>query len=1526
MEQLNLFTKGLKNTMDPTLFDNESWTFPTMNIRVINKEMQGFIVTYYNGATNDDTFFGEEFQLSEGFFIVGACQLNGIAYIFSWDGSSNGEVGCFPSPNINGTGTAEDFAGYTNNIVRKYSPLLNFSTNSSNRFRTPLFNFNGNIINCFAREIYDGSVNLFFVDNFNVDRVINSGFDKEGFTTGKKYTEDNFYSTIPLDMVSPNSMPIITDIAIEQGGDLKYGNYFVFIRYSTEDFNKTKFLTQSRAIQVYNGDDTASGAQGGFFDKQSNKKIVLTLSNLDVTYKYYELGVVRYYSDGNNPVQHETFLYDRYFDITNTIAEITYNDKITPLTDGELLTVTPKDVVSKAIIQNENIAFKANITEKNKHDDRLAEFAKRVLLFTKTEFTEDKKIEQVDISDTNYNTTNLSELMEHKDYELTYDGASYFGGEIYAFGLVFGFDDGQETDVYPVRGINNVYGTIVNDTYYTDIDINPVLNSVKGENYNGIYRFPMRNVAGYNIYEDDNICHLKIDFYFQKAIEYIRDNDNGWWDTIKYIRFVRTERRKLLLFQSLSMGLAYSNKLAVGHNTSECSYPLLSPSIPSAALVYPPWHSDALYYKPNRFAYGENWDGFWGMSSVRETSPDTLNKQLHIPLYRGYVPRISKFEDYTKNYVERMGLIYGKYALYSPDVFLCGNKFDDSKITYLYPIAKTILFDGKNIDDVWHHKSLKPFYPIVIGGHGYTFPRFTHASVNKKYHQTDYNKQEVSCKFVGNVDNNTSDNSILLSGNELINDANDYSSPSGHLFFYNDDDNYGSNRALRVMPYIAAIVKNKQLGDEEGFNHMNLNIVNAYSSDPFDVTGDSFTNFYNIDAEKYKEIGTTTPFSIVREDDYYSLSFTNENWTKSLGGGDCFVQRTYFKQMSQKCSSIHLNPGGDTDYELGCEYMNDTALDNPDDGFFRNLYNFGLIISIITENSVNTAMRNDDITTSKTYFPKNKDDVCWAIKPHTNQYIESFFMNHGYNQILTGREWVLYNRLAPYNVTKRPTRIRHSATYTPGSFYDGYRTWNVDAFKDYDINEGEINALATSNGILISIQRNTANQHYTNQKQQKAEINTGEMIVGIGPILAQDVRKLDFGTIHQNSVITTPQAIYGVDFLKRCIWRISLQSTQSGGAVLAQENISLSKEVNTWLDELLDTYYTKTDITRVLTDLPHQNIGIVSGYDALYNEVYFTFLTNDTTGDCDTYVISRLADFVWDDKTLYTEFQICSYNGMFYYSSNSDTNQEPGVSNAWISFKQSDLTLIEQGSEINVGQFVYDSCIEGSFGYISNQHCIYDPTGTVITELPIIGSLSELSVTVRKEVVNRLQIKCACDNSKTIVFNEKTQQFMSMSDVKSHLYFNIMTDTYSSSPTGLYNNTNVYRHNQGSLLNIYQKQRTACISFVINGLSQQENTKVFNKIFQSIFINSGETPFYKVEYITDKQQSEIGFITGQYWSDPEYLENKWQLPIIIADSGNGEYPQDSSLSGHYMIVTLYYNSQNYSYIKDILSNFNITFA
>ena len=51
MDNINIFTKGLVSDLDVEKRTGEYWDFPTLNIRILNHEGQGFIVTYDKGNT-----------------------------------------------------------------------------------------------------------------------------------------------------------------------------------------------------------------------------------------------------------------------------------------------------------------------------------------------------------------------------------------------------------------------------------------------------------------------------------------------------------------------------------------------------------------------------------------------------------------------------------------------------------------------------------------------------------------------------------------------------------------------------------------------------------------------------------------------------------------------------------------------------------------------------------------------------------------------------------------------------------------------------------------------------------------------------------------------------------------------------------------------------------------------------------------------------------------------------------------------------------------------------------------------------------------------------------------------------------------------------------------------------------------------------------------------------------------------------------------------------------------------------------
>ena len=144
----HVFHKGLKDSIDISKLSNDTWTFPTHNIRIYNKNGQGYIVTPIKGNTvNSGTSaspvvggvdsYGAVMKTQDNYVIISAKEFNGIIYIISArnDGRGEGEIGVYPAPlslldpTVTGSG---GFSGYpiatsTYTYGRYYAPLGNFN-------------------------------------------------------------------------------------------------------------------------------------------------------------------------------------------------------------------------------------------------------------------------------------------------------------------------------------------------------------------------------------------------------------------------------------------------------------------------------------------------------------------------------------------------------------------------------------------------------------------------------------------------------------------------------------------------------------------------------------------------------------------------------------------------------------------------------------------------------------------------------------------------------------------------------------------------------------------------------------------------------------------------------------------------------------------------------------------------------------------------------------------------------------------------------------------------------------------------------------------------------------------------------------------------------------------------------------------------------------------------------------------------------------------------------------------------------
>ena len=1538
MEAINLFLKGLKNTLDYLMFDGQSWTFPTDYIRVLNIDRHGYAATFVQGNTNPLTFNGEEYSLPTGFKFVGQTVCENVCYVFSTKivgGVKTGQIGCFPSPEVTGNGTSVSkiFTGW--GTVRTYKPLCNLSFGGiATDMTTSEFNFDGTILSVESNVTYDSSVNLIFVDGVNPDRIINTGFNTfTGVSTGTVFTEDQFANKILL-LPQSNSGTNIALSTITNNGNLKYGNYIVMLRYLTIDFNKTSFIAETRAIQIYEGTDVGATTQGGDFAKNSDKQINLYVTNLDTNYPYYELVYIRYYSDVLSPIQYEIQQVNNYFLISNAYPVINDCNNVIPITLGEILSGNTGEITSKAILQLENRLWRANLTSAKIYDQRLIEFAKRVLPFT--------KVTEIDaIYDVNAPASYDNADEQYKDYNKTYGKKGYFGGEIYCFTIKYKFKNGLESDAYPIRGISNFNALTALISDYTDIGTTVLPSytlSHPTENFNGIYQFPSRNIdpsintSGtidtYYLYQNNMVRVLGLILEFSKAIAYLNAHtaDKNWFnDNVQSVVICRAERKKMLEYQGLSMSLA-SNQQGVSTISWDCSYVISADRKNNNT-----WHisspESANYYPGEYFPYDEtdiNQDesNFWGLgTSLTITSKVNSIDECLMPIYRGYVPMAMNFKS-GSNYrsvcfLDRCKLVNDYYGIYCPDIIFNNNQFSNN-ITHVQSVGRTLDTDL----DYWSQHNA---YNYV-----YVRPEYDMDVVYGSYINTYEDPLLCKTRMIGEklpVSPTSTNTPFELKKCINIAEGDDQeTNTSRFIGIHADDDNTEDifNRSIYVLPYLALKKTDDTLDN-------NLSIVNLYSQNPLSLSSEDFKTFYNINAIEFYEI--TDRFII----DTSLVSPT----IKYVYSGDCFVQRVFIKQQWWVSSGVILG-GNDgsvgSSYDLSYPSRNPNAASHPYTSDQIN-YGHGKILSFITENTCNVAMRYDNIANSNSYYPLNYTDTYWSVKPSDKGYMESFLLNNGYNVSLGLKSCYAINFNQPFFTLRYPTRIRYSAINTIGSFIDGYRIWDVDAYRDFELADGEIISLATLHKNLISFQKTSINQHFINEQEQKADITTGKMVIGLGDILSKQRKQLTIGGCqHAKAVVTTPNAIYCVDYLKKGIWEITGASSMSGTIILGAKEISIEKEVDAYLKDVLESLSGDVDMKGMLVDDPFNGIGIVCGYDPKYKEVLFTFLNATLrTDNSNIFVNSEqlYGNQLWEPLTPYYQYAIVKYEDSLYYKAlftNIDNNPIPGTNNVWVKIDINDAVFFEVGLEVNIGDLIYT--------------CVYkDPEQGVIVVSPIHLTINSETIiddffidnTDRRYIgYNYVISHCVEDNSETLVYNETLKQFTSVYPYGTYYWWNVNNDLYSIAPTNYYSTGKISKHNQGEILTFWKNNKTAVLSWIINGMSDKENAQSFAKRFDSFdIVCTKESEVYNVqldfntiEYRTDGQHSLQPFTTDgvSFWRDPVWLENKWHIPIDLSQETGIEYQVDSSMKGNYLKVTLSYKNKNIGYIKEVITNFQISFS
>jgi hypothetical protein len=132
--------------------------------------------------------------------------------------------------------------------------------------------------------MYDDSVNLIITDEVNPLKMVNSRFyqtstttyevaDRKGNLDTNIYSEENFKIEAGL-IKTVRTISTVDFLGIEDGGNMKVGNYTFYFKLADADGNESDFIAESGRVVCHIGTiNSPKSIRGGLLDENSFKLI-----------------------------------------------------------------------------------------------------------------------------------------------------------------------------------------------------------------------------------------------------------------------------------------------------------------------------------------------------------------------------------------------------------------------------------------------------------------------------------------------------------------------------------------------------------------------------------------------------------------------------------------------------------------------------------------------------------------------------------------------------------------------------------------------------------------------------------------------------------------------------------------------------------------------------------------------------------------------------------------------------------------------------------------------------------------------------------------------------------------------------------------------------------------------------------------------------------------------------------------------------------------------------------------------------
>lgn len=1142
---INTFQEGMNLDIADFMMKN-SFTRFAQNVRIINLEGSSFLITNLQGTER-------KFTISSEFKAVATEEYNNILYIISKT-DTQFEIGSFPSV---------DPASGDNTLV--YRPLNNLIGGPTIDGVTNCFRLDLSALGIPPSELvlqkiiiqpdYDRSVNILFTIKGYKPRIVNSKFvaisNAGNLTLSYSPTRpgsanSNEYSLASVDdetstILYSTKILKIAFGSVSTGGKLKPGNYAYVFHYMTEDFNKTNVIGQSSICQIAFGDSEYT-RKGGDETQETDKRVILNLTNLDIEFKYLKAYCL--YSSGQEAVSQQYLEFAQPIQITGTTMVFIHSgyEELAAVSIDTVNVDSSTIESADASTQVGGFYFLGGPKERSFDFSQFRTASAGVLPIFKSF------------------TLPATGLPGYADPSNVYNYMGGFGDETYPYGIVYVMNDGTTSPVFPTKGVN-IVSSAGPSTVHNYESAPP-----SGQWYKGLVTLPSSN---HYIPYSSGVKVKALDFNLSSVPLYVKENSVGFF-------FVRGERKSNLITQGIlipTFKAPMIEDFSTDNDANNTYWERFKSNIEDTSFFkFVPCLDSMIeaYRKETRDDGGETGEDKNVLDADNKIKdgymPIFINDLKNLDSQKGAWTSTSNpeiwFAKQQDTWARHWALLSGDALLNEP-FFVTQLQRDNMGIKQLGKVQFRVqgLITPLSLDGI----------PTTQTGLWYEF-----ASISP--YSSPSIKRALKTTFVPGEALATGSNFMSKIGASMYFDFID-ASPDREVFYhvYTQMNSYfgvemdegsigqlvdsgkgasnpiGGNSRIGSSLFGSKTDSTISTNITSGVRYSNYNslvngafLINVYTSATIPSPDDLFPTIDNV---IYRQVSPR-----------YEWADIPSNGIISVFGGDCYVSKVYRK----------LNQSG----------SRNPAIREPD-AFLRRNIDQGQMVSWWQESKYNLNLRQPKIfdaseSEERSFFPYQSRGDFYRYRSY--RYPETLSHSQGYSEILQPKSLYPLPSLAPYIENYFFSRVSHSARHIPNAFRNGFRSFLPGNHKDYDSSMGQITGMFNLRGNLLIIFEHGIGMTAIEQRVPVGNDAAGAVFLNPSDILPTTLSYIsrEIGSQDNLSLVQTPSSVYGIDRSKSKIWKMSME----GLSVISDNGLS------SWI-------------------IDNAPVSPRSGYDIANNEVIF---------------------------------------------------------------------------------------------------------------------------------------------------------------------------------------------------------------------------------------------------------------------------------------------------------------------------------